>query len=280
MAFAQMARWLAPAKVQWACSANYLDAIDVVNLSAEQQTLLANIPDPMFRQTTRDFCVNQQFRKDYWIKGARTLSKLEQVEALRAQRVLLVLPRADVSLKMNGSLGEVTLQEAVYGPILDLLAEHKPKTLGQIELALKEVGINFAQIQQAVMLLSAAGAIQAVQDETVVAKAKKSCERINNHLLLKARASNELGHLASPVTGGGIAVPRFHQLFLLARHQGHKQPNDWANSAWAILSAQGQRLVKEGKTLESAEDNLTELTAQAQTFADKQLPILKALQIA
>ena len=38
--------------------------------------------------------------------------------------------------------------------------------------------------------------------------------------------------------------------------------------------------LKEGTTLESAEDNLAELTAQAQVFADKQLVILKAVQIA
>jgi len=37
--------------------------------------------------------------------------------------------------------------------------------------------------------------------------------------------------------------------------------------------------VKEGNTLESAEDNLAELTAQASTFAEKQLPLLKALQV-
>lgn len=280
MAFAQMARWLQPAKLSWACSANYIDAIDAVSLSADQQKLLASIPDPMFRQTTRDFCVNQQFRKDYWVKGPRTLNKLEQLEAMRAMRVLLVQARSDVSLKMNGNIGEVTLQEAVYNPILDLLAEHKTKTLGQIEQALKEVGIKFTQIQQAVIVLSATGAIEAVQNEAVVAKAKKTCEHINNHLMLKARASNELGYLASPVTGGGVHVPRFQQLFLMSIQQGKKQPEDWAKDTWAILSAQGQRLVKEGKTLEAAEENIAELTKQAQTFADKQLPILKALQIA
>jgi SAM-dependent methyltransferase len=280
MHFATMAQWLEPAKLQFACSANYLDHIDAVNLTPEQQAFLAEIPDPMFRQTTRDFMVNQQFRKDYWVKGARTLNKLEQMEALRAQRVLLVQPRADVSLKMNANVGEVTLQEAVYKPMLDLLTDHKPKSLGQIEQALKEAGINFGQIQQAVMVLSATGAIQAVQDDAVIAKAKKTCERINNHLMLKARASNELGYLASPVTGGGVSVPRFQQLFLLARQQGHKQPADWAQFVWAILSAQGQLLVKEGKALDSVEDNIAELTAQTQTFADKQLPILKALQIA
>jgi len=43
---------------------------------------------------------------------------------------------------------------------------------------------------------------------------------------------------------------------------------------------QGQKIVKEGKTLESTEDNLAELTNRAQIFAEKKLPILKALQIA
>ncbi|NLY64786.1 MAG: methyltransferase, partial [Alcaligenaceae bacterium] len=42
MAFAKMAQWLEPAKLQWACSAHYLDAIDAVNLTAEQQKLLAS----------------------------------------------------------------------------------------------------------------------------------------------------------------------------------------------------------------------------------------------
>ena len=83
MAFARMAQWLRPAKLQWACSAQFLDAIDAVNLTTEQQQLLKGIPDPMFRQTVRDFCVNQQFRKDYWVKGARTLSPLEQAEQMR-----------------------------------------------------------------------------------------------------------------------------------------------------------------------------------------------------
>ena len=161
---------------------------------------MASIPDPMFRQTTRDFCVNQQFRKDYWVKGCRTLTALEQVEALRGQRILLAQPRADVGLKVTGSLGEATLQEAVYGPILDQLADHKPKTLGQLEQALKATpstqSLSFAQILQAAMVLSATGAVQAVQDDAVVQKAKKRTDRLNVYLMTKARSSNELSYLA------------------------------------------------------------------------------------
>jgi SAM-dependent methyltransferase len=280
MSFARMAEWLAPAKLSYACSAHYVDQIDAINLSAEQQALLKELPDSMFRETVRDFCVNQQFRRDYWVKGLRRLSILEQGEAVRAQRVALVQPRADVSLKVRGSLGEVQMQDAVFNPILDTLANHQPKTLGQIEQAVQAKGIKFSKIMQAVMVLAVSGALLAVQDEATTQKAKKNTDKLNAFLMNKARSSGDISYLASPVTGGGIATGRFQQLFLLAKSQGKKQPSDWAQFAWQVLTQQGQRIVKEGKTLETAEENLAELTAQANTFAEKQLPILKVLGIA
>ena len=280
MPFSRMAEWLAPAKLSYACSAHYLDHIDALNLTAEQQALLKEIPDPMFRETVRDFCVNQQFRRDYWVKGARKLDGLAQATALRAQRVLLVQPRAEVSLKVEGFLVEATMQEAVYGPILDALGDHRPKTLGQLEATVKDKGIAFAQVRQAVMVLTGAGALQAVQDEAIGIKAKQQTDRLNAHLCDRARGSGDISYLASPVTGGGVRVDRFRQLFLLARSQGKQQPAEWAQFVWQGLTAQGQKIVKEGKPLDSAGENLAELTAQAQIFAEKQLLILKALGIA
>lgn len=280
MHFATMAEWLDGAKVQFACSAHYLDHIDAVNLSAEQQAFLKEIPDPMFRETTRDFMVNQQFRRDYWVKGARKLNALEQAEAIRTQKVILTSHRADVSLKVTGALGEADMSEAVYAPILDLLADHKARTLGQIEQGVKDKGIVFAQVIQAVMVLTGPGHLALVQDDHVITKAKKQTDKLNAHLCQKARGSNDIGYLASPVTGGGFAVNRFQQLFLACIGQGKKQPTDWAQYVWQIIAAQGQKLVKEGKSFDTTEENLAELTAQAQSFAEKQLPILKALQIA
>ena len=278
--FSRMAEWLAPTKINYACSAHFLDHIDAVNLTVEQQALLKEIPDAMFRETVRDFMVNQQFRRDYWVKGARKLNPLEQAEAFRAQKVILVQPRADVSLKVTGAIGEATMQEAVYNPILDALADYKPRTLGQIEQAVKDKGVAFAQVTQAVMILTGAGNLSAVQDDAVISKAKKHTDKLNAHLIDKARGSSDISYLASPVTGGGVTVGRFQQLFLLAMSQGKKQPADLAAHVWQILATQGQKIVKEGKTLETAEENIAELTEQAQTFADKQLPILKALGIA
>lgn len=279
MPFSRMAEWLAPTKLDFACSAHYLDHVDALNLTAEQQALLKEIPDPMFRQTVRDFCVNQQFRRDYWVKGARKLNATEQLEAIRAERVILVQPRADVSLKVTGSLGEATMQEAVYAPVLDALADHQPKTLGEVEQAVAGKA-SLAQVLQAVMVLTGAGILLAAQDAAVTAQAKPHCDRLNAHLLNKARGSGDISYLASPVTGGGITVGRFQQLFLLARSRGQQQPAEWAAFVWQILSAQNQRLIKEGKALEGPEENLVELTAQAEAFAAKQWPVLQALGIA
>ena len=96
----------------------------------------------------------------------------------------------------------------------------------------------------------------------------------------KCRSSNDFGYLASPVTGGALTINRFQQLFLLARHQGKKQPQEWAQFVWQHLEALNQRLTKEGQPINSAEENLAELNRQATEFAEKRLPILKALQVA
>lgn len=279
MPFSKMAEWLSPAKVQFACSALYVEHIDELNLSSNQLIFLKEIPDPTFRQSVRNFMVNKEFRKDYWVKGARKLNTLQQVEGFRLQRVILTTPYKDVSLKVIGSIGECNMSEAVFNPILDALSDHKVKTIGQLEQAVKAQGIVFAQLLQAIMILAGNGTLSAVQDDSIITKAKKHTDKLNQHLMNLARGSNDIGYLASPVTGGGINVGRFQQLFLQSYIAGHKKPAEWAQHVWTILAAQGQKLVKEGKTLESAEDNLAELTAQAQTFHDKQLPIMKALQV-
>ena len=109
MHFATMAEWLEPAKVQFACSANFVDHIEAANLTAPQQDFLNEIPDPMFRQSVRDFMVNQQFRRDYWIKGARKLYPVEQAELIKKERVILVSALPDVPMKAKGALGWGTL---------------------------------------------------------------------------------------------------------------------------------------------------------------------------
>lgn len=280
MHFASMANWLESAKVSYACSAHYLDDVESINLTPEQQEFLNNIPDKLMRESTRDFMTNQMFRRDYWVKGIRKLSKLEQIEELRSIRMILLTPRPDVTLTLKDGGKEVNLNAEVYNPILDLLADHKPISMAELEQKLMGNNLGLGKLVQAVMVLSDSGHLAAVQDENATKEAKAQTDAINLHLMQKARSSGEIAYLASPVTGGGISVSRFHQLFLLAYKSGKKKPSDLAEFGWTILADQGERLVKEGKALETREENIAKLTEQAEIFKQKRMPILEALQIA
>lgn len=282
MAFSKMADWLKPAKVEWACSANFIEAVDDANLTKEQQKFLNLIPDRMFRETVRDYCVNQSFRKDYWVKGPRKLNVLERSEAMNELRFILIKPRADISLKMKTSLGEASLQEEVYVPILDAMDDFTPRNLKQLEKDInsKNVGISAQQLVQAILILSGLDLIAQVQDPEISKNQKSKTQKINLYLMKKARFNNEINYLCSPVTGGGIPVPRFNQLFLLAHINGKNEVQEQVQYVWNILLSQGQRLNKDGKALENEVDNINELKKMANAFKQKQLPILKALMIA
>jgi len=279
MHFGTLAKWLEPAKVSFGCSADYLDHYDVFSLSPEQSTYLSNIPNLLLRQSVRDFLVNQQFRRDYWVKGARRLTPLQRTERLRAERVVLVSHRSEVALKFTGALRQATLQPQIYEPILDQLAAHVPKTVSEIEQALKG-RVGFDVIVEALIVLIGMGHVAPALATDVAAVARKRTNRLNAHLLDAARSNGDIAHLACPITGGGMGLSRFRQLFLLASRQGRRATSDWARFVWELLESQGERIVKDGQKLETPEQNLAELNTQATAFADRYLPILKALQVA
>ena len=278
MSFARMSQWLGPAKLNFAGSAASLDHVDAMNLTPEQQAFLGTIPDPGFRQTVRDFCVNQAFRKDFWVKGARSLTPAEQLAGLRRQAVTLIVPKDTVTLKASGGQGEVGLNEDMYRPVLDLLADHRPRTLGELEKVLVPK-MTFGQVVQVVMVLTGKGAVYAAQDATAVDQAKPAADRLNRHLMRSNAHGRDLSLLATPVTGGAVGVPRFHQLFLLSMADGKSKPEEWVRDVWTLLSAQGQKIMKDDKTLETPEENLAELKARAKEFEATFLPIYRALRV-
>lgn len=281
MYFTDVADALGGAKLDFACTAVPLDAVDAVNLSAQAQAFLAGIDHPLLREQARDYFVNQQFRKDLYLRGAVRLSAAEQRQRLLETRFVLLQPADKVELKVQGAAGEATLQEAAYRPLLQALAERQQAPQSLRELCARLPGQALAQVLQMLTVLVAKSAAAPCQDEALARLVGKRCAALNQHLCARAVAGGPaVDALASPVLGGGVAVTRFQQMFLHARGQGHKTPQDWARLAWQSLQAQGQRMVHEGRTLESAEDNLARLQQLAQEFADRQLPILKALQVA
>jgi hypothetical protein len=279
MHFSDVAAMLENAKMSFAASAHLLDHIDSINLNQEALQQLSTIQHPLLRESVRDYYVNQQFRRDIFVKGLRTMSTMEQMAGLRSTRVVPLSQPKEVPLKVKGVLGEANLQEAVYQPLLAALAAGSPvKSLAELEKAL--VGrLNFASLVQAILILVGSGHVTIAQEDAVIEQATPYCNKLNFHLCSRARFSSDTSYLSSPVSGGGIPIDRFQQLFLLAMREGRRSPEEWAAYAWDILAQQNQRIIKDGKTLERIEDNLEELKTQAREFESKKLPILRSLKV-
>lgn len=281
MPFSQVAEMLDAAKLSFAAPSNLLAHIDLLNLSQAQQQLLSSISSTVLRETVRDYCENQQFRRDIFVKGPRPLPEPRQSAMFRALRFTLLTHPDDVVLKVTGNAGEAQLQAEVYRPILAALAarDFAPKTLEELSADPQLKGLNATQISQALVVLTGLSHAHPAQDDGLIALAKRRTDLLNTHILDKAPYSVDINFLASPVIGGGVAVNRLNQLFLRSLAGGAATPKQLADEAWPILQRQGQRLIRDGKPLENPADNVEELLRVASEFVIKRLPVLKSLKV-
>ena len=129
------------------------------------------------------------------------------------------------------------------------------------------------------MVLIHSGNIAPCQSAEVSRRVEKQCNALNKHLCNRAKTSDEVAVLASPVLGCGYPVSRFDKIFISAIFEGKKNVDDIANYSWKIFAEQGLRVTKSSGIVESAEENIAELKNLVQNFFDSNLPIMKALKI-
>lgn len=279
MYFTEIAEAMSSAKLSFACSANYADLLDEVWMTPEQTEIMEAAPNEVLAQTTRDYLVNQQFRRDIWIKGGERLPPAKGMEVLGAQRVILTVPTSDVTLTATLGGREITLQEAVYKPLLEILGDNKPHVISDINAALAGAGIQPLQILQAIMVLISLNKLAPAQDEATVSVSAPCATRINAAVVDRARYGEAITCLASPITGGGLTADRIALLMMGAIQAGASTADAIAEKVWPILASEGRRMTKEGKALETLEENLSELSRAAQVFLENQWPLLSNLGV-
>ena len=277
--FADMVDALSAAKLDYATTAVPLDSVDALNLSAEGVSFLAGIEHPVMREQARDYFVNQAFRRDLYVRGANRLSAAERRSRMLDTRFILLQAAESVASTVSGPAGEASLQPEIYGPVLNALAaqNYEAKSLRQLFAALSPMAYD--DLEQAIAILVGMGAVAPCQSEAAEAHVYERCAAFNLQLCERALFSANTQVLSSPVTGGGVTVSRFQQLFLLSIRQGKQHPSEWAQLAWSVMAEQNEVLIKDGKTLTTAEENIAELIERAQVFAEQSLIVLSALKI-
>jgi trans-aconitate methyltransferase len=273
---ADVVRDFSEAKLSFAGSADIRHQVDALNFDPQQLQLLADIGEPVLRETVRDFILAKRFRQDIFVRGSIPLDAEESRARWLDARFVLKMKRSEVPSVVHGPVGEVTLHPEVYAPILDALATG-PRTVAQLlsEPTIGTVGLD--RLRQALTVLvgmeAAAPCLGAAAEATRAARARA----FNAVSLERAQRKGASAWLASPVTGSGVAIAGVLQSFLLAHHL---RKEDVAEYVWELLRARGVRLKKDDRELETPEENLAELRLNVARFNEETVPVFRNLGIA
>jgi len=278
MHFSEVCEELSHAKLDHLGSSTLLDGLESIHLTPKAQDILRGASDKRIKGDLWDAFVSQRFRRDIFVKGLRAHIPQSRLRLLLKQRFVLTKLAEKLPATIKGARGTANLDQDLYGRIVRAFSEANAYILSvQDILASPEcTSIPFAQLEQAIRVLVDIDMIAPVSSEETITSVKPTTERLNIKLCQDAAFDDSVKFLASPVTGSGVAVSRFEQLFIISLSRGLADPSKYI---WQLFEAQGQRLQKEGKLLETAEANQAELQSQLDAFRENRLPLLHRLGI-
>ncbi|QRM30700.1 class I SAM-dependent methyltransferase [Microvirga sp. VF16] len=259
--FMDLAKELSEAKLTWVGPANALENLDELHLTKEQREFLAGVDNVALRQMTRDHMVDQQFRRDIFIKGPVRLAAHQIRDKWLDTRFALSATGAKIPREVQGMHHTVKLQSAIYDPLIGAL-DQGSKTLREIVNEPAFSGIGFDRVVQAITFLAALGKCHPCLPDRGFSERKLQTDHFNRAVAAEARIERKYGYFASPVTGGGIASDRMAQLIWLALYEKEADIVRFVDKA---LAEAGQRLLKDGKPLKG-EDHTLELQKRVAEF--------------
>ena len=277
--FADVSAELAEAKLTYAGPTDFLDHVEPFRFTPEGRKILSQIGDPALKETTKDFLTNQMFRCDVYVKGARSMTKGECVQRWVEQWFVLTTHKDDMPQEIQLPLGKIHLHEKVPRDLIDALADsgYLPQTIAQLRNHPALAHASFEQIIESLILLIGAGHVCTAQHASADIVAR--CKQLNRHVRERALVTQSADCLVSPVTGGGIHAPHICLLFLNAMDQGRDTVQALSQYVWEFLEGAGERMLKDGKRLESRQENLEIIEPLAGRFLATMLPMLKAMQV-
>ena len=274
--FSDVAQALAELRLDFGATSQVLKRLDALYLTKTQRKMLASLEPPVLREQAKDYCINERFRTDLFVRGAVRLGPEAQRIRLFNQRVVLCVPQNKIRYTVTTHLGTFEPHDGQYGPVTEALVldSGAPKRIGDIVAYAARFGLDEAPSLRALMTLMGTGQVYACQPESDEQLLRERSRRFNHAVAELALEDDHLHTLASPVTGAGISgIGRAERLFLLALFDRIEDPPSFA---WQALKAVDAQLVHDGRTLEGDAANLAGLKAQYTTFRAQRLPLLRA----
>ncbi len=271
--FADVARAFGEAKLGYMGSAHLMKNFWNIGLDEEQLALLSGIAVPELRETFRDFCINNQFRQDVYVRGARAMPEAKRQSLLNDLSFALVQPIPEfievvaptgVKLRPHPVAYRRILEALEAGPrsvrelvsVARLQADH---TVAAHELVATLLGSNLAYLWRGPNrdAEDAAARLNAVQDDTSFLQGAT---------------------IAVPTVGLGFTLsPSDFAVYSTLRRGGTP---DAAALAARLLDGWrevGRRPMVDGKVIENDTEALAAVTKECATKIAQNVPIWRRL---
>jgi hypothetical protein len=135
--------------------------------------------------------------------------------------------------------------------------------------------MEWASLTDAIKVLVGRGDLQVALPPEHETERVQAAQAFNAVVMGRAKEQAPLAYLASPMTGGGIQVDTFTQLYLAAKRKGAPDPVGLIAN---LAAASGKSFEKGGKAL-SPDEARAELAAKAAHVDQRIVPLLERLGV-
>jgi len=274
--FSDVARALAPAKLTHVACSELIKNFYNLAFTEEQRKVIAEIPLPELKETLKDFCADNSFRRDVFVRGARHLTEQRLSRLLAGLTLALIRPAPEeFEIGLPGesrwrpdprvysvifkALGERPRSVAEMLSLAGLPREHQ---VGPVELVGLLVGANIAGLYQK------------------PTPAQSACaDRLN--ALLEAEPEIPLDRgavIATPAARTGITLSAAaYALYRALRHGEAPDANELARQFIKRCRDGGTHPVVDGKAIPDAAEAERAVTRDYEIKIERTVPIWRAL---
>lgn len=275
LAVTDVARDMAAAKLTYVGSAALLENLEAMSLTKAAREAMTGITDPLLRELVKDHVINQQFRRDIYVKGARALPSAARQRVQADTMFVPLVTRDKMSFEFKTPLGKGNGDAAVYTPIADALADG-PVTLREI---ISRSGIEVARAVTACTVLTASGQIHPV----VPGAETRPARRLNRIVATRALEGEPYRFLAAPAIGSGVQAGDLDMAVFDAL-AADKRPLDkdiaaLGRAVHGRFRAAGRTIAHEGKAVSDEADALAVLTPKIQAIVETRVPIWRMIGV-
>ncbi|MGI4846649.1 MAG: class I SAM-dependent methyltransferase [Janthinobacterium lividum] len=276
---ADVARDLAPAKLNFIGSAELWRAFPQLYISADQQALLDGVTDGTLRETIKDYIHNTSFREDVYVRGARSMTPARQAHCLGQLGLAMTTVRGSAVLEFQTPNGKILGERDLYLPILEAI-EQGPCSFTELAAlpALAERGILGVAQVAAFLMASGQASVYPLSAGTVDSAPAK---RLNQVIAELSMENDQHQALASSLLGTGIKAGLVQRLMYRTLHQEPERRTapDITEFVAQAIEGQGRRLQREGVDLAFGAESVAELLPTVIAIMQQRLPVWEQLSM-